>query len=368
VKVLVTGAKGFIAKNLLLHVSGQPNVELYLSDRSTDSNTLKKYLADADTIFHLAGVNRPADPNDFTTVNTGLTEFITDQLEERSTPYRLHYASSTQAALDNPYGRSKKTAEDYLLKNVKKGEAIIYRFPGIFGKWCKPNYNSVVATFCYNIANDLPVSVSNEANTIQLMYVDDVIKTLLRTIEQPVQPGAVRFAEIPAVYSTTLGELLKTLQSFKASRESLLLPDVGNELEKKLYSTYVSYLPVNKFDYGVTLRTDNRGSLFELLKTNASGQIFISTTFPGITRGNHYHHTKTEKFCVISGEGLIQFRKIGTDEIIEYKVSGDNPSIVDIPPGYTHNITNIGASDMVTLFWANEIFDPQQPDTYFEKV
>ncbi len=366
--ILVTGANGFIAKNLLAVLERDSQNQLLKADRTTSAEELAAMLKKADVVVHLAGENRPTDPSAFKKVNTDLSAYILETLEKNKKPYKLLYSSSTQAALDNEYGRSKKEAEEVLKKGVKNGNAVIFRFPGVFGKWCRPNYNSVVATYCYNLANNLPIEVRDREYKLTLMYVDDVVKILTDHIQAPTTSERVITASIEPVYEITLGKLADSIQSFKDNRNTFFLPQVGDALQKKLYSTYLTYLPENAFDYAPVLRTDERGSLFELLKTNAAGQIFVSSTKPGITRGNHFHHTKTEKFCVVYGKGLIQFRKIGTEEVIEYKVEGEDPRIVDIPPGYTHNIKNTGETDMITLFWANEIFDPQNPDTYFEKV
>jgi len=366
--ILVTGSNGFIARNLVAVLERNTENRILKANRSTSKDELTAMLKEADTVIHLAGENRPADPSAFKKVNTDLTSFILETLEGTKKDYKLLYSSSTQAALDNDYGRSKKEAEEIIQKGVKNGNAVIFRFPGVFGKWCKPNYNSVVATYCHNIANNLPIEVRDREYKLTLMYVDDVVKIINDYINTPVGNERVINPDLEPVYEVTLGKLADSIQSFKENRSTFFLPQVGDELQKKLYSTYLTYLPENAFDYAPVLRTDERGSLFELLKTNAAGQIFVSSTKPGITRGNHFHHTKTEKFCVLYGKGLIQFRKIGTDEIIEYEVAGNDPRIVDIPPGYTHNIKNTGETEMITLFWANEIFDPQNPDTYFEKV
>jgi len=366
--ILVTGSNGFIARNLLALLERNESYRVFKSDRNTTIDELSSMLSEADVVVHLAGENRPSDPSAFKKINTDLTGFIVQQLEKRKTPYNLLYASSTQAALQNPYGTSKKEAEDIINTDVKNGQAVIFRFPGVFGKWCKPNYNSVVATYCYNVAHDLPVEVRDENYALKIVYIDDVVNSLIEFCGDKPVAGRIINADVEPVYEISLGKLAQTLSKFKTNRSSFYLPEVGEPLEKKLYSTYLTYLPENEFDYTPLVRTDERGYLFELLKTTTSGQIFVSSTKPGITRGNHFHHTKTEKFCVVSGEGLIQFRKIETGEVIEYRVSGSDPKIVDIPPGYTHNISNTGNTDMITLFWANEIFDPSRPDTYFEKV
>jgi UDP-2-acetamido-2,6-beta-L-arabino-hexul-4-ose reductase len=367
--ILVTGAQGFIARNLVEHLKVNKSKILLTADRSTDLGLLKKYIYEADVVFHLAGVNRPVSDDDFVKDNFEFTKFILEELEQKCKMYQFHYASSSQAELSNAYGISKKTAEDYLLDNVKKGRAFIYRFQGVFGKWSRPNYNSVIATFCYNLTRDIPLHVSDPSRVIQLIYIDDLISHLMTRLDNGMsKTGKVTFETVDPIYSVSLGEVVKILSSFKSSRETLLLPDLSDDFVKKLYTTYVSYLPIDKFVYDLKQKTDERGTLFELIKTSTSGQIFVSSTHPGVTRGNHFHHLKTEKFCVISGEGIIRFRKVGTEEKIEYLVSGRCPQVLDIPPGYTHNITNVGNSEMITLFWANEIFNSDHPDTYFETV
>ena len=365
--IVVTGSNGFIAKNLLVHLAQRTEWSLVSLNRQSSTEDWEQSLKHADIVFHFAGVNRPDDPAEFDNINTDLTKFIVDELEKKEKPYKLFFSSSTQALQDNPYGRSKIKAENYIEQHAKKGQFYIYRLPGVFGKWCRPNYNSVVATFCHQVATGKEIEISDENKNVQLMYVDDVCQLLLNRVDNPSESGLQTLPE-DLTYNITLGKLASVIKSFPASRINLVLPEVGDVLIKKLYSTYLTYLPIDHFNYRVTLRSDNRGSLFELFKSTGSGQVFISYTKPGITRGNHFHHTKTEKFCVLSGEGLICFRKIGTDEVIEYRVSGKDPQVVDIPPGYTHNITNIGDTEMVTLFWANEIFDPNRPDTFFVTV
>lgn len=367
-KVLVTGGNGFIAKNLIAHLSRKGIYEILTTDRSTSEAEWSSLISQSEAVVHLAGENRPKDPEDFKKGNSSLTSNIVRELEKKGGYYKLIYASSTQAILDNPYGKSKLEGEKAIVDNLKNGSAIIFRFPGVFGKWCKPAYNSVVATYCFNIANNLPIEVRDEAHLLKLMYIDDVVSTIESSLEAIISVGEIRMPELQPLYEISLGQLADTLKKFKENRSTYYLPNVGEMLEKKLYSTYLTYLNKDDFGYAPVLRTDERGSLFELLKSTSSGQIFMSTTKPGITRGNHFHHTKTEKFCVVAGTGLIQFRKIDSHEVIEYKVCGTDPKIVDIPPGYTHNIKNIGEDEMVTLFWANEIFDANQPDTYFEKV
>ncbi len=367
-KILVTGSNGFIAKNLLVHLNRLENTEASGLQRLADTEEWVRQLDEADIVFHLAGANRPPDPDGYKKDNTVLTRFIVDELEKRGRSYKLIFSSSIQATLDNPYGKSKKDAEDYIHDQVKTGEAVIYRLPGVFGKWSRPNYNSVVATYCYNVANHLPIEIRDPAHEIKLVYIDDIIRSFMSHLQHANGMEKVIERKVEPEYSISLGNLASTITSFQSNRNTLFLANVGNSLEKALYSTWLTYLPVNDFSYGLELKTDPRGSLFELFKTKTSGQIFLSTTMPGITRGNHFHHNKTEKFVVIQGRGLIQFRSVLSDEKIAYEVNGSQPRVVDIPPGYTHNITNIGEDVMITLFWANELFDPQNPDTFFEEV
>jgi len=365
--IVVTGSKGFIAKNLLSHLQRMDHLQVSGLSRDNDQATWEAELDKADVIFHLAAANRPPEPGKFQTDNIDLTRFIVDRLEKRGTFYKLIFSSSYQAIQDNPYGKSKKDGEDYIYNNVKLGGAAIYQLPGVFGKWCKPGYNSVVANFCYNNTHDLPLEIRDPDFEIRLVYIDDVVRFFIRHIEEPMDAGTTE-NKVEPVYPITLGRLAEIIRSFKINRKTLFLPNVGDGFEKALYSTWLSYLPEDHFSYGLELKTDARGSLFELLKTRGRGQIFISTTMPGITRGNHFHHTKTEKFVVIQGSGRIQFRSVLDKHVFEYDVNGAEPKVVDIPPGYTHNITNTGEGTMITLFWANELFDPNNPDTFMEKV
>jgi UDP-2-acetamido-2,6-beta-L-arabino-hexul-4-ose reductase len=365
--ILVTGSRGFIAKNLLTHFRMRENVQVTGLSRENGTVEWEKQLDQADIIFHLAGANRPPDPGSFQKDNSDLTRFIVDRLEKRGSPYQLIFTSSTQAVLDNPYGKSKKEGEDYICSNVKNGYAVIYRLPGVFGKWCRPNYNSVVATFCFNTTRNLPLEIRDPDYELRLVYIDDLIRSFISQCQQQAHAG-VSEAVVEPEFTIKLGNLATTIQSFRTNRKTLFIPDVGDGLIKALYSTWLTYLPTGDFAYDLELRTDPRGSLFELLKTRSAGQVFVSTTLPGITRGNHFHHSKTEKFVVIQGSGRIQFRSVLNEQVIEYDVNGNSPIVVDIPPGYTHNITNTGNVIMITLFWANEIFDPQNPDTFFEKV
>lgn len=339
-------------------------------NRSHTADRLRKLAAHAELVFHLAGVNRPQDEKEFMEGNVNLTRELCDCLAaaKRGTP--LVFSSSIQAELDNPYGRSKKAAEGVVLDYHRTSGApvYIYRFPNVFGKWSRPDYNTVVATYCHNIDRGLPVQVSNRANPLWFVYVDDIVRAFLEiSARSEHDPIATRY-ELQPVYSITLGELHDLILSFREGREKSLIPDLSNPLTKYLYSTYLSFCDTGNLACPVELKTDEHGWLFELVKSPHAGQIFVSQTRPGITRGNHYHDTKVEKFCVIRGKGIIRFRHILKEEIIEYAVNDRAIRIVDIPPGYTYSIENAGADDMITLFWANEIFDPQQPDTYFVKV
>lgn len=377
-RILITGAGGFIGKNLVLKLLEMKEYELLLFDKENSVEDLRGFISSADFIFHLAGSNRPINESEFREVNYELTEEIIRSLNEYKKQTPVVFSSSTQAELDNPYGWSKREAELALQKfsTDNGGSVIIYRLPNVFGKWCRPNYNSVVATFCNNIANDKPIEIHNPDKELQLVYVDDVVNAFISNLSLSTD-GDADYRNIEPIHNTTLGKLAEIIYSFRENRETFFLPDVADQFTKKLYSTYLSYLDKSDFSYKLRKQTDNRGSLTELLKSHKIGQIFVSTTEPGITRGNHYHHTKTEKFIVISGEAEIKFRLVAPpsnvsetddDAIFLYKVSGDQPMVVDIPPGYTHNITNIGSTPLVTLFWANEVFDPQRPDTIFQKV
>jgi len=367
-RVLVTGSKGFVGKNLCAVLRRCEDVELYEYEVNSKPEDLDSALEKIDCIIHLAGVNRPEDPKEFETGNTGSLKEICSKLQELGRAPKIILSSSIQAELDNPYGVSKRLAEEVLQRfsTDTRAECIVYRFKNLFGKWCKPNYNSVTATFCHNIANDLPIQISDPSNEIELTHIDDVVEAFIAELES-VSPG-FRFAEPLAATRITLGELAAKIRSFRDMRTSLVLPDFSNDFERALYGTYLSYLNEKEFEYGLEKRSDQRGSLAEFLKSPSMGQIFVSRTKPGITRGDHYHHTKTEKFLVLQGEAVVRFRHIEGDEILEYPVSGENYQVVDIPPGYTHSIENIGKGVLVTLFWASEMFDVDRPDTYFEKV
>ncbi len=369
-KIVVTGSNGFIGKNLLVHLKRLEGLQLETITREDKPADYKVKLKGVDIVYHLAGVNRPQNEEEFTKGNPELTFHLIKAIQENGDKPRFVLSSSTQAEKDNEYGKSKRAAEEAIEQAVQEGvlEGVIYRLPGVFGKWSRPNYNTVVATFCYNVAHGLPVEVRDPSYELPLVYIDDVMAAFIKHLDETIEPGKLKKENIKTLFKVTLGELASIIKSFPESRKSLKTPKVGDTFEKYLYSTYLSFLPENKFSYPMELKTDNRGDLFEWIKSEEFGQIFVSTTKPGITRGNHYHHTKTEKFLVIRGEGVIRFRKINSDKVIEYPVSGEKPTVVDIPIGYAHNITNTGDKEMITLFWANEIFDQQRTDTYFLEV
>ncbi len=368
-KILITGAKGFIGKNLIAELKNRKYTDIYEYHRDTEPILLEEYCKEADFIFHLAGVNRPKEQSEFMEGNYGFTSTLLDTLKRYKNTCPIMISSSIQAELDNPYGKSKKAGEDLLFDYSKETGArvLVYRFPNVFGKWCKPNYNSAVATFCHNIAHDLPITVNDPSVVMNLVYIDDVVNELINALDGEENKNG-DFYEVPVVHTITLGEIVDLIYSFRKSREERSIPDMSNEFIKKLYSTYLSYLPEEQFSYELKMNVDNRGSFTEFIKTSDRGQVSVNISKPGITKGNHWHHTKNEKFLVVSGKGVIRFRKIDSDEIIEYFVGGEKMEVVDIPTGYTHNIENLGDTDMVTIMWANEQFDPERPDTYYLEV
>lgn len=368
-KILVTGAKGFIGKNLIAELNNQKYNDIFEYDMDTDPTLLDKYCKEADFIFHLAGVNRPKEQSEFMEGNFGFTSTLLATLSEYKNNCPILISSSIQAELDNPYGKSKKAGEDLLFRyGAETGaKVLVYRFPNVFGKWCRPNYNSAVATFCHNIAHDLPITVNDPSVVMNLVYIDDVVEELINALNGK-ENKVGDLCEVPVVHIVTLGEIVDIIYSFKKSREERSVPDMSDAFTKKLYSTYLSYLPVDKFGYELKMNVDNRGSFTEFIRTPERGQVSVNISKPGITKGNHWHHTKNEKFLVVSGNGVIRFRKIDSDEIIQYFVSGDKLEVIDIPIGYTHNIENLGETDMVTIMWANESFNPERPDTYFLEV
>jgi UDP-2-acetamido-2,6-beta-L-arabino-hexul-4-ose reductase len=367
-KVLVTGANGFIGKNLVLRLHEQVGTEVLTLTRGDGDSAWQATLAKADAVVHLAGENRPTDPAAFDAVNTGLTQRLCETLQSLGKRIPVLFSSSAQAEQDNPYGRSKQAAEDALalLAHNNGNPVAIYRLPGVFGKWCKPNYNSVVATFCHNKAHDLPVQINDAQARVRLVYVDDVVNAFLQALEEP--RAGLRHPSITPEYTITLGELSDQIDAFKNCRTTLVTERVGTGLTRALYATYVSYLPVEKFVYGLQAHADARGVFVEMLKTPDAGQFSFFTAHPGITRGGHYHHTKTEKFLVIKGHARFGFRHMLTNEVHHLETHGDQPQIVETVPGWTHDITNIGSDEMVVMLWANEIFDRANPDTITSKV
>lgn len=363
--IVITGAYGFIGRNLAAWLEQQADHRLCCFGRQDPWPMLAEGLAGADIVFHLAGVNRPPSPAEFQTVNVELTARICEQLlaTGRATPLVL--ASSIQALLDNPYGHSKRQAEEVVQAYAHQSGArvTIYRLPNVFGKWCRPNYNSVVATFCHNIARNEPITISDPNHMLEFVYLDDVIHHFGQDL-QPNRDSRVCYPVVQPTYRFTLGRLADLIQSFRHMRQTLVAPDFGDPLVHKLYATYLSYLEEDNFAYGLDRKCDPRGCLAEFIKSPAVGQIFISRTKPGITRGNHYHHTKTEKFLVLAGEAMIRLRHLHSNALIEYLVHGEEFRVVDIPPGYTHSIENVGSSELITLFWASEVFNPERLDTY----
>lgn len=366
-RVLVTGANGFIGKNLIVHLHEQ-GVEPLLFVRGMSSHDLAVALNDVDFVFHLAGVNRPKNTAEFSACNTGLTEQLCDLIRASGRPIPVLYASSIQAEVDNSYGVSKLAAEEALvaLERDTRSPVYLYRLPNVFGKWSRPNYNSAVATFCHNIANDLSIQINDSAVRVHLVYIDDVVKDLLRLLVD--RPAGVVRPEVSPVYTITVGELADLIKSFKAGRESLFTEAVGAGLARALHSTYLSFLRPEQFSYSVPVHADTRGRFVEMLKTKDSGQFSFFTAHPGITRGGHYHHTKSEKFLVIQGMARFGFRHVVTGEMYELVAVGEKPEIVETVPGWAHDITNVGDNEMIVMLWANEIFDRQCPDTISCKI
>lgn len=368
-KILVTGANGFIGRNLVAELMSGKNLNVLEYSRDLDPLLLEQYCEEADFVYHLAGVNRPKEQSEFLEGNLELTKLLLKTLKKYDNTCPILLTSSSQASLDNPYGVSKKAAEDELFRYCEDtgAKGFVYRLTNVFGKWSRPNYNSAVSTFCHNIARDLPITVSDRNITMNLVYIDDVVQEFINAL-QGKEDRIGAFCEVPVVYTRTLGEIVDLIYSFKQSRDNRSIPDMSDLFVKKLYSTYLSFLPSDQFSYPLKMNVDPRGSFTEFIKTPDRGQVSVNISKTGITKGNHWHHTKNEKFLVVSGTGVIRFRKFGSDEIIEYYVSGDKLEVVDIPTGYTHNIENLGDTDMVTVMWANEYFDPDRPDTYISEV
>ncbi len=368
-QVLVTGSNGFMGKNLLERLSRVEEVTVSTFSRDGEEESLEKKVLEADFIFHLAGVNRPENPEAFYEGNRDLTQKLVEAVKQNGRKIPILMSSSTQVERDNDYGKSKLGGEVALEAYAdESGSTVyIYRLPNVFGKWSRPNYNTVIATWCHNITHDLLIRINNESAELDLVYIDDVVEHFVRHLDENAKEGVI-YAEVSPVYRKSLGEIQDLLVSFKESRESLVIPRVGRGFERALYATYLSFLPTDKFSYELKGYEDERGTFYEFVKTLDSGQFSISTTAPGITRGNHYHNTKNEKFLVIKGEASIKHRQIHGDDVIEYIVSDKKMEVVEMIPGYTHDITNTGDSEMVLLLWANEIFDRDNPDTYFLKV
>lgn len=368
-KILVTGAEGFIGKNLVAELRNSGEYELYLCTKETSKEQLDNFTRDCDFVFHLAGINRPIKEDEFMIGNHNFTLNLLNSLKKNSNSSPILLTSSVQAKLSNPYGLSKKAGEKLLRDyHEETGFPIyIYRLPNVFGKWARPNYNSVVATFCYNIANDFEIRVDEPNKELTLSYIDDVITEFLLTLRGEAKI-VDKFCDVQVKYSVKLGDLANLIKSFKKIRENLMIPDMSSEITKKLYSTYLSYLPEKNFSYPLKMNIDNRGSFTEFIRTPGRGQVSVNISKPGVTKGEHWHHTKNEKFLVVSGTGVIRLRRIDSSKIIEFFVSGERLEVIDIPVGYTHNIENLGKVDMVTIMWVNECFDPLKPDTYYMEV
>jgi len=381
-KILVTGAKGFVGQNLCQALRNlqegkdrtRPGLQIdsiFEYDVDTDPALLDGYCKEADFVFNLAGVNRPKDVGEFMEGNFGFASTLLNTLKKHNNTCPVMISSSIQAERDNDYGKSKKAGEDLIFAYGREvgAEVLVYRFSNLFGKWCRPNYNSVVATFCHNIANDLPIQVNDPAVELNLVYIDDVVTELLNALEGRGTKQGV-FYTVPVSHKVTLGQIAELLKTFAEQPKTLVIPEQPeNSFAKKLYATYLSYLPKEKVSFPLKMNVDDRGSFTELLKTAACGQFSVNISKPGITKGQHWHHTKWEFFIVVSGHGLIEQRKIGTDEVLRFEVSGEEIQAVHMLPGYTHNIINLSDTEnLVTVMWANEAFDPTRPDTFFEKV
>lgn len=398
-KILITGAKGFVGKNLIAELKNRKYEDILEYDRDTDPALLSDYAAQCDFVFHLAGVNRPKDEKEFMEGNFGFTSQLLSALEKAGNKAPVLITSSIQADLDNPYGISKKAGEQLMFDYEKKTGApvYVYRLPNVFGKWCRPNYNSGVATFCNNIANDLDIKVNDPTVMMRLVYIDDVVDEFIKALEgmpTPLADGVIygskaenrcdersiqseaaicpvnaeAYKGVRVIHEISLGAIADLIYSFKESRKNLSIPDMSDSFTSKLYSTYLSYLPTDGFGYKLKMNTDERGSFTEFLRNADRGQVSVNISHPGITKGQHWHHSKNEKFLVVKGQGVIRFRKIDSEEITEYHVSGDELTVVDIPTGYTHSIVNTGDEDLVTVMWANEPFNKDKPDTYFLPV
>lgn len=370
-KILITGSNGFIAKNLILRLKELKLDDIVEFSKSSSDIDLDNSIQSADFIFHLAGSNRPTDPADFETVNKGLTQKIIDIINKKNKKIPIVYSSSTQAEQNNPYGHSKKSAEEILLNSNLPGSVYVYRLPNVFGKWCRPNYNSAVATFCYNVLNDLPILVNDPNAMMNLVYIDDVVSEFIDKVEQHRKKNNLKqqiFCHIKTVYQITVGQLLAQIKSIHESRKNLITEPVGTGIYRALHATYLSHMRPEQFSYTLTRHADSRGVFVEFLKTKDSGQFSFFTAGPGITRGGHYHHTKTEKFLVLQGQAVFKFRNVMTDDFFELTVKADESKIVETVPGWSHDLTNTGNTELVVMLWANEIFDREKPDTIGHRV
>lgn len=373
-KLLITGANGFVGKNLQVHLNEIQDISYTCFTRDNDIAELDKLLTDVDVVIHLAGINRPQQDSEFKQGNVDLTEVLIKSIAKQQRKIPIIYSSSIQAEQDNPYGRSKKAAENLLIEySGNTGSPVkIYRLANVFGKWCKPNYNSMVATFCHNITRDIPVQIHNHDAEVNLVYVDDVVNEFISTAKHlhasATSEDELYFSEVSPTYKETVGDIAKQLNDFKESRSSLVTERVGSGFTRKLYATYVSYLPKEQFTYQIPKYGDERGAFVEMLKTKDSGQFSYFTAHPGITRGGHYHHTKNEKFLVIKGKACFRFKHMVTGEFYELFTNGETPEVVETAPGWSHDITNVGDEEMIVMLWANEIFDRDNPDTYASSV
>ncbi len=397
-KILVTGAKGFVGKNLCCQLKNIRDGkarnypvkidEVFEYDLDSNPEDLNNYCKEANFVFNLAGVNRPENPEDFKKGNFGFASTLLDTLKKHVNKCPVMLSSSIQATLigryaSHPYGESKRAGEELFFRYADEtgAKVLVYRFPNLFGKWCRPNYNSAVATFCNNIANDLPIQINDPSVELELLYIDDLVEEMISALSgnehhcefdgvETVLTDNGKYCTVPVTHKIKLGQIVETLNRFKEMPSTLGIPDLtSGGFEKKLYSTYLSYLPKEKMAYGLKMNVDDRGSFTEIIRTANAGQMSVNISKPGITKGQHWHHTKNEKFVVVKGHGLIQLRKEGSEEVLNFEVSGDNIQVVEMIPGYTHNIINLSdTEDLVTLMWCNEPFDPKHPDTYFDPV
>ena len=368
-KVLVTGSRGFVGSNLVANLRQDKNIKIVTFDRDDDFEKLQDEIADVDFIFHLAGVNRPENEKEFYEVNTSLTNKIIDTIKDKSLDIPILLSSSTHALKDTDYGKSKKQAENLVLKYMEKHQGYVYRLNNVFGKWCRPNYNSVIATFCHNIANNIDIKIDNPNTELELVYIDDVVEEFINALNTGRSTNKTDgISSVKPVYKIKLGEVAELIKDFKKINDSIYVPQTGDDFKKKLYSTFISYVQLDNLVIEPKINVDERGFFSELIKTNQYGQISIATSKPGIVRGNHYHHTKVERFVVVKGKAKISFRHILTNVTKEYYVDDKHLKIINIPVGYTHNIENIGKDDMVFVIWCNEELNIAKPDTYFMKV